>query len=224
MHKYIRMHFLSHFYTELPLNNPLFVAALAIPDLTPGFSKIYNSTIKGMQIPANARLAEVHKGILAHYEGDKRFHNSDPFMQQQHAFTQSFIAAGLNRQRLRLSVLAHIAVEMMLDRQILLQDGSICSRFYEIVDNADVDVLQNYFDSLSLEEQKQVFLERFRFFKQRRFLFLFDDIDNIVFGLNRVYGSVTKTEFSVEEKRQFAVALHNMDVVLRYSWQELLKV
>lgn len=145
-------------------------------------------------------------------------------MQQQQAFTQSFIEAGLNRQRLRLSVLAHIAVEMMLDRQILLHDCSICSMFYEIVDNADMGVLQNYFDSLSLEEQKQVFLERFRFFKQRRFLFLFDDLENIVFGLNRVYSMVTKTEFSVKEKRQFAAALHNMDVVLRYSWQELLKV
>ena len=224
MHKYIRMHFLSHYYAELPLNSPLFVAALTIPDLTIGFSKTYNSLIKTMELPENPDLAEVHKGILAHYAGDKRFHNSPAFMQQQHLFTQSFVNAGLDRTRLRLSVLAHIAVEMMLDRQILLHDASICSRFYEIVDNADMAVLQNYFDSLSLEEQKRVFLERFHFFKQRRFLFLFDDLENIVFGLNRVYGMVTKTEFSVKEKRQFAEALHNMDVVLRYSWQELLKV
>lgn len=52
---------------------------------------------------------------------------------------------------------------------------------------------------------------------------MFDDLESIVFGLNRVYGMVTKTEFSVKEKRQFVAALHNMDIVLRYSWQQILK-
>ncbi len=217
------MHFLSHYYTELPANNPLFVAALGIPDLTAGFSKIYNSLIRNSVEPSDAGLAQVHRGIMAHYAGDKKFHNSPYFMQQQHAFTQSFVEAGLDRSRLRLSVLAHIAFELMLDRQILLHDQNICHHYYKIVDKADEQVLQNYFDSLSLERQKQVYLERFHFFKQRRFLLLFDDLESIVFGLNRVYGMVTKTEFSVKEKRQFVAALHNMDIVLRYSWQQILK-
>ncbi|MFN8286495.1 MAG: hypothetical protein U0V74_07075 [Chitinophagales bacterium] len=217
------MHFLSHYYTEMPANNPLFVAALGIPDLTSGFSKIYNSLVKNSIEPVDANLGWVRKGVLAHYEGDKKFHNSPLFMQQQQAFTQSFTEAGLDRTRLRLSVLAHIAVELMLDRQILLYDQNICHQFYDLVDKADEQVLQNYFDSLSLEGQKQEYLKRFHFFKQRRFLVLFDDLESIVFGLNRVYGMVTKTEFSVKEKRQFLTALHNMDLVLRYSWQQILK-
>lgn len=217
------MHFLSHYYTELPVDSPLFVAALAVPDLTPAFSKIYNSTIIKLPEPKEESLKAVHKGILAHYAGDKWFHNCEGFIGACKTLTAYFTEAGLDRSRLRLSVLAHIGVEMMLDRQILLHDHNICHRYYELVDKADEEVLKIYFDSLSLERQKQVFLDRFGFFKQRRFLFLFDDLENIVFGLNRVYGMVTKTEFSVKEKRQFLTALHNMDLVLRYSWQEILK-
>ena len=50
------MHFLAHYYTELPANNPLFVAALAIPDLTPHFTKIYNSLIVKHGVPEEENL------------------------------------------------------------------------------------------------------------------------------------------------------------------------
>ncbi len=217
------MHFLSHYYVEQPHDNPLFVAGLGIPDLVSGFSRTYNRVLKNALQPENNDLQQIHKGILHHYAADKRFHNSPLFMQHLALATQSFIREGLNRERLRLSVIAHVAVELMIDRRILLEKEDKCVAFYDTLDKVDEKVLSAYFDGLSLQKEKENFLPRFRFFKERKFIFLFRDVENIVYGLNRVYNSVAQIEFTEEEKHKFLAALNNIDNSIRYSWQEILK-
>ena len=136
---------------------------------------------------------------------------------------QLFLQAGLNREHLRLSVIAHVAIEMMIDRQIILENKNICEEYYSIIDKVDENILTAYFEKFSLPVEKQNFLRSFQFYKQKQFLFLFTELENIVFGLNRIYSSVTKTEFTETEKRKFLTALHNIDTTLRYSWQKILK-
>lgn len=217
------MHFLAHYYTELPANNPLFVAALAIPDLTQRFTKTYNSLIVKHAAPQNENLQQIHNGIVQHFSGDKRFHHSPLFIEQVSKAILNFTEAGLNRERLRLSVIAHIAVEMLIDRQIVLQREEICTQYYTLLGKADETILTSYFDLFLLTSEKQNFLRSFQLYKERRFLFLFNELGNIVLGLNKVYGSVTKTEFTETEKQKFLAALHNIDNDIRYSWQEILK-
>src|SRR5579862_5683758 len=115
------MHFLSHYYTEKPRNHPLFVTALLIPDLASNFSKAYNSVIKNSVLPPEGNQREIHEGIAAHYRADKQFHASEPFLEQVEAMKQSFLKEGLSQKTLRLSVIAHVAVEMMIDRQIIVE-------------------------------------------------------------------------------------------------------
>jgi len=219
----LQVHFLSHYYTELPADNPLFVTALTIPDLATGFSKAHNSVVLKNPPPRDTDLLHIHNGILRHYAGDKWFHNSPLFLEHLSLFSIAFEGQGLSRERLRLSVIAHLAVEMMLDRQIMIYNSNLCRDFYDKLDRTDESILANYFDYLALEAEKKSFLSKFQFFKQRRFLFLFSELENIVFALNRVYSSVTKTEFTDDEKVKFHTALSNIDMKLRYSWQEILK-
>ena len=174
------MHFLSHYYTELPADNPLFVTALTIPDLTHGFSKAYNSVIKNASFPEDENLRQIHLGILKHYEADKRFHNSKLFMQHINLATQSFIKEGLDRSRLRLSVIAHLAVEMMIDRHIILENESVCYDYYKLIVQADEEMLETYFHHFELLTAKSSFFATFRFFKQRQFLYLLKDLEKIV--------------------------------------------
>lgn len=216
------MHFLSHYYTELPENEPLFVVGLCIPDLTNGFAKAYNRKLKNAALPADVPLQNVHRGIMQHFEGDRRFHSSAAFIQEVKDTTHTFVETGLDRNRIRLSVVAHLAVELMIDRQIVRQHPNVCNEYYRIVDSADQTALFSYFNSFGLESEKMVFLERFAFFRQRRFLYLFDELDNIVFGLNRIYSSVTGTGFTESEKERFLTALRNIDGRIRYSWQKIL--
>lgn len=217
------MHFLSHFYVEQPETTPLFVVGLIIPDLTPGFSKIYNTSIKQKPLPANNSLSLIQQGIERHYEGDKTFHNSPDFMQQVANATQSFIAENLNRTRLRLSVIAHVAVELMIDRQILLENQDICVDFYDVLNKAEDIDLHAYFSALGQTNAGTHFMARWNFFKERKFLFMFTELENIAGGLSRIYKNVTGTEFTEAEKASFVVALNNIETELRYSWKEILK-
>mgnify|MGYP003350157359 CR=1 FL=1 len=116
------MHFLSHYYTELPNNNPLFVVALGIPDLTHGFTKIYNAKLKHAELSGLSHLEIIHEGIHHHFEGDKKFHSSPLFEEQVQQCLESFLKAGLTRGELRLSVIAHLVVEMLIDRQKLFNN------------------------------------------------------------------------------------------------------
>ena len=198
------------------------MAGLGIPDLAPGFSKAYNSAIKNSVSPSSEDLKQIHSGILSHYEADKAFHNSPMFINLQTLTTQAFLQRGLNRERLRLSVISHLAVELMIDRQILLENPQVCNDYYSQINKAGEDSLSAYFDLFGLEEIKRNFLIRFSGFKDGKFLFLFNDIEKIVIGLSRIYRSVTKTEFTELEKRNFFNALGNIDATIRYSWKEIL--
>jgi hypothetical protein len=216
------MHYLSHFYYELPAKSPLFTVGLGIPDLAPGFSKAYNSAIKNSVLTVTPPLDQIHEGILSHYAADKAFHNSPVFMNLVSLTTQSFLAAGLNRARLRLSVISHVAVEMMIDRQIMMENGQLVTDYYTLINNADEKLISDYFDLFSLEETKRKFFIRFQFFKQRRFLLLFTDPANIAEGLSRMYKNLVGFEFTEEEKNCFFNALNNIDSTIRYSWKEIL--
>jgi len=216
------MHFLAHYYTELPANNPLFVAGLTMPDLTPRFTRVYNTFIVKQTAPENEGLKQIYRGIVQHFGADKRFHTSPLFAEHVSLATKAFLKVGLSRERLRLSVIAHLAVEMLIDRQIVLEKSEVCTAYYSLLEKADESILSSYFDLFVLENEKQNFFRSFHFYKQRRFLFLFNKIENIVFGLNRVYGLVAKTEFTETEKQNFLKALHNIDGILRYSWQQIL--
>ena len=217
------MHFLSHYYTELPAKDPLFLTGLLLPDLTPGFTRIYNSLIVKHTAPTSHALKQIHLGIVQHIGADKRFHNSPLFVQQVKDAIQAFLQAGLSRERLRLSVIAHVAVEMMIDRQIILENEGICTEYYTLLSQASEMDLTNYFNCYKLEEEKKIFLRSFQFYKQKKFLLLFTEIENIVEGLSRVYSNVAKTGFTAEEKLKFLTALHNIDSHMRYSWQPILK-
>jgi hypothetical protein len=216
------MHYLSHYYVELPNDNPLFVAALAIPDLCSGFSRLYNSIIKKCVLELN-ELEPIQEGIEAHYTGDKRFHSSILFADYQRLLINEFMSQGLNRERLRLSVLAHIGIELLIDRQIVIQQPEICANYYSLIHKADLVMLSRYFDILLPESAKTNFFARFNFFKQRQFISLFGELHYLVYGLNRTYQMVTGIEFTEDEKKQMQRALSNIDAQMRYSWKEVLK-
>ena len=218
------MHFLSHYFVELPNKNSPFVVGLIIPDLTSGFSKIYNSRIKNGIVPEDKNLLQIHTGILNHYHADKWFHNSGLFVQHTTMALQSFLKEGLSRYNLRLSVIAHLTIEMMIDRQIILENKLLCDDFYKAIVQTDESLLETYFLLFGTKNSKSSFFATFNFFKERKFLYRFEELENIVFGLSKVYGSVTKREFTEEEKKKFVAALHNIDNTIRYSWQAILKV
>ena len=110
----------------------------------------------------------------------------------------------------------------MIDRQIIIEQERLCYDYYDCLNMANENDIAAYFDAHLLGDKKRSFLTKFQFFKQRRFLFLFGQIENIVTGLSRIYQSTTQIEFTEGEKANFFTALNNIDSTIRYSWKEIL--
>ncbi len=132
------------------------------------------------------------------------------------------MSVGLSRAKWRLSLLAHVGVELMIDRQIVNAEPKLSEVYYQKLNDVDPEVLKKYFEYHNVNVEQQDFLAKFHFFKMRKYLTLFNDINNIVTGLDKMYGQVLNKTFGKQEKEQIGLALHNMDDDIRYRWQELL--
>jgi len=216
------LHYLAHYYIDKHIDDPLYVVGLGLPDWVNGFSKLHNQLIKHSKIDQTDPIYAIQQGVLRHYAGDLLFHNHPLFVQLQSELLQSFLTVGLKREEWRLSLLAHVGTELMIDRQIVNAEPHVLDSYYHLLEKADEKLLKKYFDYHGMAVQQQDFLTKFHFFKTRRFLSLFDDVANIAIGLDKMYGRVLKKSFGKQQKEQIELALHNMDSDIRYRWQELL--
>jgi hypothetical protein len=216
------MHFLSHYYTEGSHQHPLYTAALILPDLTRGFTKIYNSVIVKTDKPETDSILQVHNGILAHFAGDKKFHSSVYFAEANAFAIQSFIGEGLSREKYRHSVLAHLVVEMLIDAQILHLHPEVGHNFYEALSNAGEKELMKYFEHFGLREHGNGFLAKLRGFQKSKFLFMLKENEKVLFGLEKIYESATGIGFETSDKGKFLKAINNIDENVRYCWENLL--
>jgi hypothetical protein len=216
------VHYLAHYYIDKHELNPLFIVGLGLPDWIDGFSKQYNQTIKNSAISEASEVYPIAIGVKRHYAGDSLFHNHPLFIQLQKDLLQSFLNAGLNRTEWRLSILAHVGVELMIDRQIVQSEPFLAEQYYQKLDEVEISLLKKYFDYHNMNLEQLDFLAKFQLFRTRRYLFLFTDIQNIVAGLDKMYSQLLKKSFETKEKQQLKIALHNIDNDIRYRWQELL--
>lgn len=177
--------------------------------------------MKKLAVPLTEPMQQFHLGIVRHYTGDLFFHNHPLFIQSVAETLQAFMNGGISRKEYRLSVLAHIAVEMMVDRQIVLENRAFCDQFYNTIHAADVAVMQQYFQALGLEVEFENFLSKFQVFKERRFIYLLENMQHLAEGLSRIYQSATGTGLG-HEKEKFVAALCNIDGAVRYRWRQLL--
>jgi hypothetical protein len=216
------MHFLSHYYADRQTATPNFTAAVILPDVMGGFTRIYNSVLLKQTPPLGNGVEQVQKGVMRHFEGDKLFHGSKVFEETCHWATLEFVKAGADRSKYRLSVCGHLITEMLLDRHIILNETGIVDEFYEMLNQADNEAFIAWFGHYGLEAEKQKFLAKFQGFRERKFLYYFNDTGKIMYGLTRVYQMATGKEIEEADQPQFLRAVNNIDDRLRYMWADLI--
>lgn len=216
------MHFLSHYYADRETATPNFTAGVILPDVMGNFTRVYNSVLLKKPQPLGADALEVHKGVMRHYEGDKLFHSSKIFEETCHWATLEFVNAGADRSKYRLSVCGHIITEMLLDRHIMLNEPGIADEFYNMLNSADNEAFSKWFNHYGLQAEMQKFLAKFQGFRERKFLYYFDETERIAYGLGRVYQMATGNEIQEADKPYFLKAVNNIDDRLRYMWADLI--
>jgi len=176
------MHFLAHLHAQREVSSPEFAFGLMLPDLVPGFTKVYNRILSKAQ-----NDSELHKGIQNHFKDDKLFHANASFEGLNHQLTHQLVESGLNRAELRLSVIAHLLVEMLFDRWLVEQHPDLPNRFYKNLEQLNVQSVHLYFDSMSLTHEKNLCLERRQWFLEHQFLYQLHNSEQMTMGVSRIY-------------------------------------
>ncbi|MCW3125165.1 MAG: hypothetical protein JWO03_823 [Bacteroidetes bacterium] len=218
------MHFLSHYYVDRHLDNPYIVLGALLPDISPGFTRTYNGVIRKREWSLEGDIGLIHKGVLRHYEVDASFHGSLVFREACSDALKMMIEAGLDRDKYRLSFLAHIAVEVMLDRQLIVQNSSLINVYYKLLESIQINNFSKYLSQIMPDEQKERTIVAFRRFLEIKFLKYLDKVEGAAEGIMRTAHRATGVDFPTEDKAKLIVALHNIDNEMRYSWNKLLEI
>jgi hypothetical protein len=218
------MHFLSHYYVDRHGYNPYLVLGALLPDISPGFTRTYNSVIRKNEWHLEGDVSEIHKGVLRHYDVDAQFHSSLYFRKACADALKHMIDAGLDRDQYRLSFLAHIAVEVMLDRQLIAENDSLVSEYYKLLESIEIDTFSLYLSHVMPDEVREKTLGGFARFLEVKFLTYIDTVEGAAEGITRTGLKATGVRFTETDREKLIVALHNIGNELRYSWNKLLEI
>ena len=218
------MHFLSHYYLDRNKNNPLFVAGALLPDIAPHFTKTYNSRIRNKEWDLDEPIVSVHNGILRHYELDAVFHNSVVFKESCTHASTCMANEGLNREKYRFWFLGHIVTEVMLDRQLILDNPGLVEEYYEVLNSVDIGILEAYVNNIASVGERSKILSNFIKFLDAKFLRHLENIDGAAEGIVRTVLRATGVIFNEDDKMKLIAALHNIEAHIRYRTEKLLEI
>lgn len=213
------MNYISHFYFFEKSGNPWYNTGLVLPDLVAAYNR--NRFERHLKEPETPHLVQLYAGIQSHYLGDRMFHGSGFFTESVHYVKEILIDAGLDKERLRISFLAHIVFEMTIDRIILKSDHEIGTRFYENLEEVNPSILLNYVDTHA--HTGAGWLELFSNFKKHRFLFGYIINESFLYSLNRIISRVG-LNITKDEEQFFIFALDKIEQYCFSRFAELNKL
>lgn len=218
------MHFLSHYYVDRKTADPYRVVGALLPDISPGFTRTYNAVIRKNDWTLKQESALIHQGVLRHYAVDMQFHGSAAFGEAVAHALEALIGSGLDRDKYRLSFIAHIAVELMLDRQLIGADPGLVNVYYDLLESVERDKLGVYLNCIMPDTQGARTLQAFDRFMEIKFLQYFDRTDGAAEGIVRTTKRAIGVDFTEEDRAKLLGALHNIEGEMRYRWHKLLEV
>ena len=219
------MNFLSHYYIDRSHASPTFAVGALLPDLFAGFTKIYNRKVKNLAVPiADTTVADLHQGVLRHYQADCVFHGHPDFLRCCNLLRDALLRNGLDRSEYRISFLAHIGVELLLDCHIVNQHSELLEAYYTHINNFEEQQLLPYFALLDEDAAGQLFFPTFRLFKQAQFLLHLKTIEGVAEGLSRTNEKVTGKALEGNNRKIILSSLYNIQQDIRYSSQTLLAI
>jgi hypothetical protein len=123
------------------------------PDLVYGFTKYFNQKIQPSRLILNEVELQFHLGLKTHFYDDKQFHANKKFEEFCRELVKTMLDKQLDRNILRLSFLAHLLVEMLLDRWLCRQSPDLPQQFYEMLSSVKIEMLRFYFSKHEVPEK-----------------------------------------------------------------------
>lgn len=191
------MNFLSHYHihgTEVDEFN----FGLLFPD----FLGILNRSYKLSQFLHDyaGGIEPFVKGIDYHVRADAYWHGCAYFKDKCQLLKEVFQEYGFGEKPYRPFFMTHVALELLIDRQIVRDQTSLCEKMYASLAQLKQEFLQNLFQEKTETERMLSFLKNF---VDNRYVFSYANNEMFVYALNRLFSRVRHPQlaFSNEENR-----------------------
>lgn len=196
------MNFLSHYFFDKHQQDSYQVLGAVLPDLVKNADKNWNIYPQKHEsvYQDNPIYSSIIRGWKRHLQVDAIFHSSD-FFYTHTAALKMLIKPILENTPVRPSFLAHIALELLLDHLILTQKLISADDFYNHLKVVDLDKLTDFLAAENIHES-QKFLRFYNGFIDNRYLFSYQELDNVSYALHRICLRIWDNPFSEETKAE----------------------
>ena len=211
------MNFFSHYYYYNKQGNDWYNTGLVLPDLLNNFNrkiKLKNNAARNF-LPHEFDLKE---GINGHFEGDRKFHTSEFFHHNTPLIKKTLVAHGFDSDKYRLSFVAHIMLELILDRVLIKKNETLLHDFYSALHAVDVNEIIKFVRYE--QELDQRFADFFNGFRTHKYLYKYPDDEHFFFAANRIIGRVG-LGFEKQDEPMLLQALQELEIIIARNYISL---
>lgn len=206
------MNFIAHYYLEDKNSNSYYNLGLVMPDLVRIFLKgkhIFPTRIMDSELTTNQ--VQINEGSKTHMEQDKVFHNSSYFHHMMEFSKSSFKKNGVSGLLPKSWFLAHIALELILDRYLILEIEGIVEEFYSTIENTDEQEIRGFLEVHGVTEI-DLFIQKWYIFLEHRYLHKYTENSQLIFALNKVYQRAgMKGDWTQEQKGSIELCIQDIE-------------
>lgn len=205
------LNYLAHFYFDKIENNHAHNVGLFLPDLVRSFNKSSRvSPDEHRGIITNIDENAMNEACARHIDMDKMFHASDFFNAQEEGVKVLLKAEGFDETYHRWWFVAHVLLEMMLDKVIIGKDDSVLPSFYHSINKVDRDLMVNYLkrNEVINAEEFPVWFNRF---EEAKYFYNYIYYEKLCYGLSRICLRAGLKDFTEEQKNMILAAAKSVE-------------
>jgi hypothetical protein len=181
------VNFLSHYYFDKKdESNPLFHLGLVFPDFLKHF------TLQRFKPSKMLEKDYLGMGAQQHIIRDEHFHNHE-FFDDMCSEISRYIDRTEAKKIPKTWFLAHILLEMGIDRILMEKNNQILPQFYSELEQVTKDDINIYFEHNNLA-QADVFFSKLNKFNQTKWLYEYLNDEKLPISLNHVYFRIGLSE------------------------------
>jgi len=192
------MNFLSHYYLDAEDDRPYYVFGIIIPDLLKNFNRRWKVK-KNPQEYEQIELQQIEEGIARHIDVDAHFHNSDFFKENTLFISDTLKKNEIDSMAKHTYFLAHVILELMIDRLLVKNYPNICEQFYAILNRVEKSNIDLYLNYSNFVQEMNDFSSFFEKFKTSKYIFHYANNENLIFALNKIIERATGNPLSKED-------------------------
>lgn len=212
------MNFLSHYAINKEVSNPHYTLGKVFPDLVRGAEPSTHVRSVQAQPGWDAEVVQLARGINAHLQTDKLFHESEFFTSRMASLKNNLSKLNFEGIQRFYFFYAHIGVELLLDRWLMQDNPLLVDNFYSQlskVDEVTISRFLRYKDLAEITDTVLVFITRFT---EAGYLRSYLDLEGIVYALSRISQRAGLPVFSKSDARLFVHTLQGWERENRHDY------